>query len=220
MTVPHPELAPGRRLILVDKPDRTQSQVVIGTVGSCSKDPEYAALVTSNTAFGGLFTSRLTNEVRAKRGWSYGASSGMGNQPQRDLWSMRTSPAEKDTRSCVELQLRLLEGWVDAGLDSEELERAKDYLIKSHPFESDTAYKRLEHAMDQVVFEIPDPIHRHFPKLVDAVTQESAQAAVRARIEPQNQLIVVLGTAAQLEKPLAAMRGVDEMVVIPFDSHW
>ena len=63
----------GRSLIFVDKPERTQTQILIGGLGTHPRDPDHVALSLANTAFGGTFTARLMQEVRAKRGWSYGA---------------------------------------------------------------------------------------------------------------------------------------------------
>ena len=63
----------GRHLVFVDKPDRTQTQMVIGGLGTHAHDADHVPLMVANTAFGGTFTSRLMQEVRAKRGWSYGA---------------------------------------------------------------------------------------------------------------------------------------------------
>ncbi len=64
---------PGRRVILVDKPDRTQAQVRIGHLAARYGDPDTAALAVAEAVFGGMFSSRLMQEIRVKRGWSYGA---------------------------------------------------------------------------------------------------------------------------------------------------
>ena len=220
LKVAMPKMPRGRRLVLVDKPERTQTQVVIGTIGCRARDAEYVPLIVANTGFGGLFTSRLTTEVRAKRGWSYGASSGFGHEPQRDLWTMRTAPAEKDARACVDLQLSLLDRFIESGLSSKELKLSKNYLVKSHPFESDTANKRLEHAMDQMIFDVPDEVHHRFPELVAGVNRARAQEAVQKRISQRDQLIVVVGTASQLEPSLRDVPGLSSMDVVPFDAHW
>ena len=67
LELPEPVMAPGLRVQIVDKPDRTQCQVVIGALGTSAHDRDHVALMVANTAFGGLFTSRLNEEVRVKR---------------------------------------------------------------------------------------------------------------------------------------------------------
>lgn len=215
-----PRLPKGRRLFLVDKPERTQTQILIGTTGVRSKDPDYVPLVVANTAFGGLFTSKLTTEVRAKRGWSYGASSGLGHQPQRDLWSMRTFPATKDAVACIALQLRLLDGWIQRGVSARDLKLAKNYLVNSHPFEVDTAQKRLEQAIDEIVFEQPKGLSESFPRRAAEVTREQALAAVQNRISAHDQTIVVVATATELLPRLKKLKGLSSIEVVPYDQDW
>lgn len=217
VTVQAPRFVPGRRLIIVDKPDRSQTQVLIGTLGSHARDPDHVAVCVANTAFGGLFTSRLTTEVRSKRGWSYGASSGFGQQPKRDLWTMRTAPADRDAKACIALQLDLLQELIDAPLKHRELRAAKDYLIKSLPFEEDTAGKRLDHAIDAVLFELPKGYRESFPRNVKGVTRDSAHDAVRKRLSSKDQLIVVVATASKLQRSLSELPGLSDVRVIPFN---
>jgi len=220
ITLPTPKLARGRRLVIVDKPERTQTQILIGTTGTRIKDRDHVPLVVANTAFGGLFTSKLTREVRGKRGWSYGASSGLGQQLQRDLWSMRTFPAAKDAPACIALQLRLLEQWIESGVSAKDLRLAKRYLIRSHPFELDTAQKRLEQAMDELLFELPRGYSQRFPAAVAAVAKQDADDAVRHRISSRDQLIVVVATASEVLPALQRLPKLADVSVIPFDAEW
>jgi len=76
-TVPEPLPKVGRRLVIVDKPERTQTQILIGCLGTHPHDPDHIALHVGSTIFGGTFTARLMKEVRSKRGWSYGAYSNL-----------------------------------------------------------------------------------------------------------------------------------------------
>ncbi len=118
--VPPPARKPGRHLVFVDKADRTQTQMVIGGLGTDAHDVDHIPLVVANNVFGGTFTSRLMQEVRAKRGWSYGASSRAGFDRQRDAFTMWTAPKATDAAACLALQLELLHAWRDAGVTAEE----------------------------------------------------------------------------------------------------
>ena len=77
--VGEPRARAGRHLVFVDKPERTQTQILIGGLGGHPRDEDYFDLMVATTAFGGTFTSRLSQEIRAKRGWSYGAYSSLGS---------------------------------------------------------------------------------------------------------------------------------------------
>jgi zinc protease len=91
--VPATRMRSGRHVIIVDKPERTQTQLFIGTLGARTRDRNLFPLIVSNTAFGGTFSGPLMQEVRAVRGWSYGAYSRLLHSKQRDAWYMSTAPA-------------------------------------------------------------------------------------------------------------------------------
>jgi zinc protease len=212
-----PHMPKGRRLLIVDKPQRTQTQIIIGTLGTHTSDADHTALQVANVVFGGLFTARLTHEVRSVRGLSYGASSSLGHDRERELWSMWTFPAAKDARQCIELQLRLYDEWIKDGVRPSELTRAKNFLVKSHAFEIDTAQKRLDQRVETELFDLPPDYQDGFVDRVRKVTRKDANAALARRLSRRDQTIVVVATARELRKDLAALPRVNELRVVPFD---
>lgn len=204
---PSPEevVPQGLRLLLVDKPERTQTQILIGGLGTHAHDPDHIALCVANTVFGGTFTARLTQAVRAERGWSYGAYSYLPIDRFRQAFSMWTFPAAADAAPCIELELKMLEEWVERGVSAEELLWAKRYLVRSHVFSSDTAAKRMSLTQEEVVLKLPPAYYAKFPEWVEAVTLEEVNAAIKRRISLKDLLIVVLGSEPDVG---ASVRGV------------
>jgi zinc protease len=211
-----PKLPRGRRVLIVDKPERTQTQLFVGTLGGRLKDPDLDALSVANQAFGGTFTARLMNEVRSKRGWSYGAYSRLGQDRQRDAWSMWTFPAAKDAAACAALELDLLEGLVGEGLTAAEVRFAKDNLINGHCFEVDTASKRLGARLDCAVYGLPADHWQRFTQRVRAVKRADANAAVKRRLRPRDLAIVVVATAKDVQPAFEALPGVTSVDVVSY----
>jgi zinc protease len=217
--ITEPEPRAGRRLVFVDKPERTQTQILIGALGTSPFDPDHVALGVANAVFGGSFTSRLMREVRSKRGWSYGASARLGVDRHRQSFAMWTFPAAADAAACVRLELELLEAFVDKGITPRELSFIKRYLMRSRAFDVDTAAKRLHQALDVGVLGLPADYHSSYVTKVDAVTCEDASAAVRARIHPNDALVVVVGTADAILGPVReSIPGLLEHEVVAFDE--
>jgi zinc protease len=217
--VTEPSLKPGRRLLVVDKPERTQTQILVGTLGTTGSDDDHVPLVVANAVFGGTFTSRLMREIRSKRGWSYGASTRTGVDRHRQSWVMWTFPAAEDCAPCLELSLALLDAWVADGVTPREIAFIQRYLVRSHAFEVDTAGKRLHQALDVELLGLPADYFSSWTDRVLAVTPEAATAAVRRRIRPSDLLLVVVGTAAQIDAPLrAVLPGLAEASVVPYDA--
>src|SRR5580692_12423749 len=67
--------AKGKRLLLIDKPDATQTYFAIGNMGTAANDPDRVAIRVVNTIFGGRFTSELNEALRVESGYTYGANS-------------------------------------------------------------------------------------------------------------------------------------------------
>lgn len=215
---PQPEMRPGRHLRIVDKPERTQTQIQIGRLGTHPHDEDHAALVVGNAVFGGAFTARLMRAVRSERGWSYGASSRLAIDRVREAWSMWTFPAAQDAAPCIELQLSLMEEWVERGISDEELKFAKDYLTKSHAFTVDTADKRLEQMVEIWLHDLPEDYFSGYTARIEAVTRDEVNAALKRRLSPQDLTLVVVATEAELREPLAKLPGLASTEVVPFDA--
>jgi zinc protease len=191
---PEPTLRAGRNLVVVDKPERTQTQIIIGGLGSHPADPDHFALSLANTAFGGTFTARLMQQVRVKRGWSYGAYSSLPFDRRRQAFSMWTFPKASDAAGCLALELEMLEALRKKGLAKSELGWAKRYLVRSHAFAIDTAAKRVGLELDAALYELPAGYYERYLDSLRAVTLEQANAALSERLSDENLTIVVVGT--------------------------
>jgi len=215
---PPPPLT-GRRLVFVDKPERTQTQIVVGSLGTWPHDDDHTAITVANAVFGGTFTSRLMREVRSKRGWSYGASSRLAIDRQRQSFMMWTFPAATDAGACLELELELLADFVSRGIEADELSFIQSYLSRSYAFEIDTAAKRMHQALDVELLGLPPRYYTGYVDAVRAVTLEEANASIARRVDPRSLLIVVLGTARDiLEQVKARVPSLDAVDVVPFDA--
>lgn len=205
------EAPPGRHLYFVDKPARSQSQIVLGGAGAHPKDKDQVALHVANTIFGGTFTGRLSREIRIKRGWSYGAYSYLSLDRSRGTFSIWTFPEAKDALACVSLALEMIESLCHQGITKAELARAARYLRRSHVFSSDTAQKRVQLRLEEAVYGLEPGYFESFPDKVRELTVEDVNEAVRRRISPANLTIAVVGThseiGAGLESGIPGLKG-------------
>lgn len=217
-SVPPPVVRTGRRLVLVDKPDRTQTQMVIGGLGTDVRDADHVAMLVAVLVFGGTFTSRMMQEIRAKRGWSYGAYARAGVDRQREAFTMWTAPATGDAAACLALQLELLRAFRADGLTEDELAFVKKYLVRSHAFDIDTARKRVHQKLEAAVYDLPAGYHERYVEHVLAVDRASANQAVRLRVPEEDLVVAVVATNADVGESLAkAIPGLSEVIVLPFD---
>lgn len=212
-----PKMRGGRHIVVVDKPERTQTQLYIGTLGLRLGDPTRDSMSIANTAFGGTFTARLMKEVRSERGWSYGAYSKLGAARQREAWSMWTHPGADQLLDCLALQLHLYERWLERGLTAPEVRQAKRYLSKSHAFELETASKRLEPRLQIAAHGLPDDWWSGYPKRIRASRRRDVNEAVGATLSRDDLAIAMVATATpELLRGLRDLPGVRSVTRIPF----
>jgi zinc protease len=213
-----PSTPGGRRLVFVDKPDRSQTQIVIGGIGSHPRDDDHIPLYVGATILGGTFTSRLMREIRTKRGWSYGAYAKLPYDAERDAFSAWTFPSATDAARCLALEIELLERWRSRGVTPAELAFAKRYLVRSHVFEVDTPQKRVHQRLDVELFGLPADYHTHYVEHVKSVTADDVNRAVARRISTDDLVFSVVGTHAQIgEAVAAAIPGLAHNEVVRYD---
>lgn len=219
MKPPEPTVRRGRHLVFVDKPERTQTQTLIGSLGTWPHDPDHFPLVAATAVFGGTFTSRMMREIRSKRGWSYGTSARLSIERRRHAFTMSAAPGATDCAPCIELELQMLEDLVSNGITQEELTFIQSYLVRSHAFEVDTAPKRLGQAVEVELLELPPSYHSQYVDHVKAVTLEGANSAARSRLTASDVVVIVVGTASEtLEAVKSKIPDLASTTVVPFDA--
>lgn len=209
----------GRSLVIVDKPERTQTQILVGALGTSAHDEDHVPLMVGTAVFGGTFTSRLMREVRSKRGWSYGASARLNVERARHAFTMWTFPAATDAGKCLALELGLLEKLVTGGVSAKEVAFVKRYLVRSHAFEIDTPQKRMHQALDTHLLGLPADYHTGYVPKVLATSHDAVNAALARRIHTKDLGIVVVGTAKEIRDDLEkAIPDLARVSVVPFDA--
>jgi zinc protease len=224
-----PQEAPARRLLLVDKPDRTQTQIYLGQIGMRMTDPSYFPLYVANHAFGGgSFSARLMTEVRVKRGWSYGASSSFRQGLQPRSWTVYLFPKAAYTPDALALVLSMLDSAKSQGLKTEEFEFAKRSLVNGVGFMFNTPKKRVENRLLERTLDLPDGFLKSYGPRILAVTLAESNSALAAFLKPTQVAITVVGTANQapseggmtLKDGLARAAGIPsaQVEVVPYQK--
>jgi zinc protease len=216
--LPDPRLSAARRILLVDKPARTQSQIEIGHPVPAYGDPVFRALTVIETGFGGMFSARLMQEIRVKRGWSYGAGMSLGRARGAQWVRLNLAPAAANTPDALALALQLYEELAEHGLRADEIDLARRHLAGSLTFQRATAEQRLRLTMRSALFDLPDDFADRLPAALAAVDAAEANRAARAHLRPDRALAVLVASADEMVPRLHAA-GFADVEVLPWDSY-
>jgi zinc protease len=201
-TLPPPP--PGRRVVLVDKPDRTQAQLRLGHLSLRYGEPDTAALALAEAVFGGMFSSRLMQEIRVKRGWSYGAGCALRRSRQPHWFEMWMAAGIDVAGPAVKLTLDLLADLAAQGPTADEVDFARSYLVGAMPFHVATARQRMQLAVRDEVFDLPAGFTTSLPDAFAALSAADVRAACGRQLHPEAVVTVAVTTASQAEAGLAA----------------
>lgn len=217
--VPAPKNVDHRRLLIVDKPDRTQTQMSAGQIGVLMTDSDFFPLYVGNFVLGGpTFSSRLMNEIRVKRGWSYGAGSGFRFGLQPRYWRAHLFPASRDSAPALAETLKLIAQMKAAGVTADEFTFAQTSLVNKSGFMYNTPAKRVENALLEKTLDLPTGFMKSYGPEISKVTRAQVNDAIEKFLRPDNLAITVVGTASELKEPLAKAAGVpvDQVEVKPY----
>jgi zinc protease len=209
---------PGRRVILVDKPDRTQAQLRIGHLAARYGGPDTAELAIAEAVFGGMFSSRLMQEIRVKRGWSYGAGCALRRSRLPHWFEIWMAAAIDVAGPAVALTLDLFADYAAHGPTDDEVDFARSYLIGAMPFHVATARQRMQLAVRDAVFGLPAGFTARLPEALSALPATDVRDACRRQFRPDAAVTVAVTTADQAGDALT-QAGAGPVTVVAHDQY-
>ena len=212
--VPPAATPPSRRVIyLVDKPGAAQSVIMIGRPGLDRSTPDYAAIEVMNTILGGSFSSRLNQNLRETKGYTYGAGSGFAWRPLPGPFTARSAVRSDVTDSSLVEFFKELNAIRDTPVSDAELARARNYIAFGLPGEFETAGQMGDQVADLLTYGLPITWFDGYVKQVLAVTAADVQRVARASFDPERLHVVVVGDAARIRAGIEALNLVPVVAV-------
>jgi zinc protease len=174
-----------------------QAQVLIGQPGYKRDDPDYFALTVGNyTLGGGGFASRLQQEVREKRGLSYGAYSYFAPGLHAGAFTVGLQTRPDQAAQAVQVSRDVLARFVAEGPTEAELKAAKDNLIGGFALRIDSNRKLLDNIANMAWNHLPLDYLDTWAQQVQRVTVADVKAAFARKLQPQRMVTVVVGAVA------------------------
>jgi zinc protease len=199
-TAPIPATAPaeGKRLLLIDKPDATQTYFAIGNVGTAVNDPDRFAIRVVNTIFGGRFTSELNEALRVESGYSYGAVSFFDSRKFPGPFEISSFTKNETTAPAIELALQILDKLHKNGVTAEQLASAKSYIKGQYPPNIETSGQLARRIALDEFYGLSDDEVNQLEARIDAVTPEIANQIIAKHFPADNLVFVLIGKASEI----------------------
>ena len=193
-----PEVSPLAQPVLREIPFASaQAHVLIGQPGYQRSDPDHFAIIVGNYVLGGGgFVSRLTTEVREKRGLSYSVYSYFSPGLHAGAFTVGLQTRPDQTAQAIQVARDVVANFVGEGPTSAELQAAKDNLIGGFPLLIDSNRKLLENVANIAWYDLPLNYLDTWISQVERVTVADIKAAFGRKLQPQRMVMVTVGAAA------------------------
>jgi zinc protease len=195
---------PNPGVFVIDKSDMSQSQVIMGHLGVAKSDPDYCALQVLNELLSGSFASRLMAHVRTEKGLAYAVDGGIGSDwDHPGLATLNLSTKVTRTTDGVAALLAEARGLTADPPSDEEVARAKQSILASFVFHSDSPAKVLSQQLSFELYGYPLDWLARYRAGVEAVTADAVRQAAARHLHPDQFTILVLGPAESADRSLA-----------------
>lgn len=186
-----PSLEPGVTVIDLDVP---QSVAMFGHAGLLRDDPDYIpAFVMNYILGGGGFSSRLTVEVREKRGLSYSVYSYLLPMDRAGLYIGGVATANAAMAESVAVIREEWSRMAEEGVTAEELDKAKRYLTGAYALQFDSNGKIADMLVGLQSAGLPIDYPEIRNALVESVTEEDIRRVAARLLKPEAISFVVVG---------------------------
>ena len=174
--------------------DSAQAQVLIGQPGYKRNDPAFFPLLVGNYILGGGgFVSRLTTEVREKRGLTYGVSSGFSPGLHAGAFTVSLQTRADQAGQALEVARKVVTDFVAEGPTEAELKGAKDNLIGGFALLIDSNRKLLGNIANIAWNDLPLDYLDNWTQQVEKVSVSDIKAAFSAKLQPDKMVTITLG---------------------------
>jgi predicted Zn-dependent peptidase len=204
VTAPTASGAKATTLVLIDKPGAAQSSFRLGGIGAPRTTNDYFALQVLNTILGGSFTSRLNQNLRETRGYTYGASSGFGYRRNAGPFTAAAEIVSAKTDSAL-IEFRKELRAIRDTVPSDELAKAKRYLQLGLPEQFETTGSIAMQMLPLITYGIPLDFYDTVVQSYGAVTQADVQRVARQYVDPDHLTLVIVGDRKTIEPGLRAL---------------
>jgi len=194
------------RIVLIDRPQSPQSLILGGLVLPVTGKDDLVTLNAANEVIGNGFLSRINQDIRETRGWSYGLS-GRINTLERQTPYIISAPVQANrTGESIQALMDQYRAFLsDRGVTAAELDRTVNGNIGQLPGSFESSAAVLNALRSNALYDRPDDYWETLAPRYQALTADAMDAEARRRIDGAAMVWVVVGDAATVRPQLEAL---------------
>lgn len=207
VAIPDPAVTnPKPGIYFISKDDVTQANIAMVHAGTQRNNPDVPALSVMNEVLSGGFSGRLMQELRSKRGLTYGAGGSVGfpwDYP--GLFRVQMSTKSGTALESIEALRGEVRRMIESPATEAELSLAKESILNAFVFTMDTREKALQQQVLLEFYGFPADYYTKWPGLIEKVTAGDVARVAKTYLHPDQLAVLVVGNEKEFEKPLSTL---------------
>jgi zinc protease len=191
-----------RAVFLVDKPGAAQTFVLVANLGVPRSTPDYVPLEVMNNILGGLYSSRINNNLREEHGYTYGSFSFFMYRRGQGLFAAGGGMRSDATAPAVQEMFKEIDRIRSAPPTAEELKLSKGAFSLSLAGLFESSEQTANTVGDLFTYELPLDYYEKLPAKIDAVSAEDVHRMANRYLHPETSVVIGAGDRAKIEDSL------------------
>ena len=201
--IPAVKIKKEKHIYFIEK-DIAQTYIVLVQKGIKRHDPiEFPLNVANHILGGGSFSSRLTTEIRTKRGLAYAVYSYFAKRPDYGFVFAYCGTKPETYSQALEQMLKQFQLMKEKNVSVQELNIAKSSIINSFVFRFPTPFSLMEERASYELYGYPKDYLDNYTKEMAKITRDDVLKTSKKILDPDNALIFVIGNSKKFDKPLS-----------------
>jgi zinc protease len=186
------------KVTVVDLPGAPQTQLRVAAVGAPRSTPDYASLEVMDMILGGLFSSRINQNLRQDHGYTYGAFSVFQYRKGPGPFYVTTGVRTDVTGPAVEEILHEVARIQAAPVTADELSLGRDALVRSLPGYFETTQSAVATIAGTYVYDLGLDYYTRYPGQINGVTAAGVQDVAKRYLVPTKFVVIAVGDRAKI----------------------
>jgi zinc protease len=190
------------KVVLVDRPDSVQTNIVAGDYALRRNDPDYIPLTVTNHILGGGPAARLFLDLREEKGYTYGAYSYFRSDIYPGPWMASTEVRTKVTDGSMEALMDEFKKIRDEDVPGKELDEARRAIVASFALSLEQPSTLLHAWLTVDYYKLSQDYWDQYPEEVAKVTPQVVKETARKYIDLDHLQVVCVGNGKDIKDVL------------------
>lgn len=200
----------GHKILLIDKPDATQTNIRFGNLGITRANPDYYPLLLMNYILGSSFTSRLTQAVRVDKGLTYDIRTVNEFNILPGAYYCNTSTQNENTLTAIQAAIAEINRMKSEKVTDVEFQEAANFYAGYYPMSLETPGDVAGEIIKVKLYGLPVSYIEDFTKNIRKVTKDDILRVAQNHLDTDDMVFCVVSNAADVEQSLQQLGPVEK----------